>query len=249
VIRIAVVYPDLLGTYGDGGNGLILWRRAQWRGYEAELVQASSGSPLPDADLYCIGGGEDGPQVRAARSLIDEGTLSLRVGEGAAVLAVCAGFQIVGTSFPGADGAQHEGLSLLNVSTEKGEGARAVGELAADIMEEALVALTPFGLPTLSGFENHGGRTSLGDGVVPLARVVSGVGNGDSSSTEGAIAGRVIGTYLHGPVLARNPMLADRLLAWALEVDSLAPLDDTAAEDLRRERLSSLAPTGRRRRR
>ena len=80
-LRIAVVYPDLLGTYGDGGNGLILARRAEWRGLEAALLQATSDRPLPEADLYCLGGGEDGPQVRAARTLIDDGTLARRVAE------------------------------------------------------------------------------------------------------------------------------------------------------------------------
>ncbi len=104
-MRIAVVYPDLLGTYGDGGNGLILARRAQWRGIEAELLQAPSDAPLPEADIYCLGGGEDGPQVRAARSLIEDGVLRRRAAEGAVILAVCAGYQIVGQSFPGADGA------------------------------------------------------------------------------------------------------------------------------------------------
>src|SRR3984957_2551178 len=118
-LRIAVVYPDLLGTYGDGGNGLVLARRAEWRGYEVTLLQAASDNPLPEADLYCLGGGEDGPQVRAARSLIDDGMLVRRVAEGAVVLAVCAGFQIAGGTFPGAEGDPHEGLGLLPVTTAK----------------------------------------------------------------------------------------------------------------------------------
>ena len=108
-LRIAVIYPDLLGTYGDGGNGLILARRAEWRGREVELLQAESDAALPAADIYCLGGGEDGPQVRAARSLIDDGMLRRRVHDGAVVLAVCAGYQIVGTAFPGADGTSHDG--------------------------------------------------------------------------------------------------------------------------------------------
>ena len=95
-LRIAVVFPDLLGTYGDGGNGLILTRRAQWRGRDAELLQAPSDRPLPEADIYCLGGGEDGPQVRAAQALTEDGTLTRRASEGAVVLAVCAGFQVVG---------------------------------------------------------------------------------------------------------------------------------------------------------
>jgi lipid II isoglutaminyl synthase (glutamine-hydrolysing) len=235
-LRVAVVFPDLLGTYGDGGNGLILTRRAQWRGHQAELLQAPSDQPLPEADIYCLGGGEDGPQVRAARTLADDGMLSRRVGEGAVVLAVCAGFQVVGRRFPGADGEPHDGVGLLDIETTKGTGARAVGELVS----EAATDRGAPDLPTLTGFENHGGRTTLGDGVVPLARVTSGIGNGGGDGTEGAVSGRVVGTYLHGPVLARNPALADLLLGWALGIDVvLGPLDDAGAQSLRHERLAA----------
>jgi CobQ-like glutamine amidotransferase family enzyme len=135
-LRIVVVYPDLLGTYGDGGNGLILARRAQWRGVEVELAPAPSDAPLPEADIYCLGGGEDGPQVRAARSLVDDGTLARRVSAGAVVLAVCAGYQIVGQEFPGADGTPHEGVGLLDLVTLKGTGTRAVGEVVAQVSGE-----------------------------------------------------------------------------------------------------------------
>jgi CobQ-like glutamine amidotransferase family enzyme len=230
-LHIVVVYPDLLGTYGDGGNGSILARRAEWRGVEVELTQATSDAALPEADIYCLGGGEDGPQVRAARSLVDDGTLARRTGDGAVVLAVCAGYQIVGQSFPGADGTPHEGVGLLNLVTAKGVGRRAVGEVVAEVSGASL--------PTLTGFENHGGRTTLAPGATPLAQVRRGIGNGDGSATEGAIEGRVVGTYLHGPVLARNPALADLLLAWALQVDDLTPLDDSAPEALRQERLAA----------
>ncbi|HWE65249.1 MAG TPA: hypothetical protein VG298_01270 [Acidimicrobiales bacterium] len=241
-LRIAVVYPDLLGTYGDGGNGLILAKRAQWRGYPVQLLEAASDAPLPEADLYCLGGGEDGPQVRAARSLTEEGTLARRVADGAVVLAVCAGYQIVGASFPGADGALHAGVGLLDITTVKGEGPRAVGEVRADPFDLPDQAT----LPTLTGFENHGGVTALGAGAAPLAQVRVGVGNGDGSGTEGAVSGRVLGTYLHGPVLARNPALADLLLGWAIGTDALAPLDDSAEEALRLERLGTTAPRRRR---
>jgi len=230
-LRVAVVYPDLLGTYGDGGNGLILTRRAEWRGRDAVLLQAASDQALPEADIYCLGGGEDGPQVRAARSLIDDGTLVKRVAGGAVVLAVCAGFQVVGRSFPGADGDLHEGVGILDVETVKGTGPRAVGEVVAE--PEGIA-----GLPVLSGFENHGGLTALQDGTAALGRVTAGVGNGDGG--EGAVSGRVVGTYLHGPVLARNPALADLLLSWALGVETLEPLDDADADGLREERLGSV---------
>jgi lipid II isoglutaminyl synthase (glutamine-hydrolysing) len=234
-LRVAVVFPDLLGTYGDGGNGLILTQRAQWRGYDAQLLQATSDGPLPAADVYCLGGGEDGPQVRAARTLVEDGTLSRRVGEGAVVLAVCAGFQVVGRSFPGADGESHVGVGLLDIETVKGTGPRAVGEVVSEAAADS--GAPP--LPTLTGFENHGGRTTLGAGVVPLARVTTGVGNGGGDGTEGAVSGRIVGTYLHGPVLARNPALADLLLGWALPAAELGPIDDTAAEALREERLGA----------
>jgi hypothetical protein len=239
VLRVAVVFPDLLGTYGDGGNGLILARRAEWRGRDVELLQAASDAPVPEADLYCLGGGEDGPQVRAARTLIDDGTLAGRVAQGAVVLAVCAGFQVVGRTFPGADGVPHEGVGLLDVDTVKGAGPRAVGEVLADVVGVE-------GLPPLTGFENHGGVTTRSDGTRALGRVTTGTGNGDGDGSEGAVQGRVVGTYLHGPVLARNPALADLLLSWALDDEALAPLDDRAEESLRDERLGA---TGRRRRR
>ena len=182
-LRVVVVYPDLLGTYGDGGNGLILARRAEWRGRDVELLPAPSDRPLPEADLYCLGGGEDGPQVRAARTLIDDGTLAKRVADGAVVLAVCAGFQIVGRTFPGAAGDAHEGLGLLGIDTTKGTGPRAVGEVLVD----------PTGvehLPALTGFENHGGVTALAEGAVPLGRVTAGVGNGDGERGGGPGPGR-----------------------------------------------------------
>jgi CobQ-like glutamine amidotransferase family enzyme len=233
-LRVAVLFPELLGTYGDGGNGLVLARRAQWRGVDVELLQAVSDSPVPEADIYCLGGGEDGPQVRAARTLIDDGTLAHQVAGGAVVLAVCAGFQVVGRSFPGATGEAHEGVGLLDVETVKGAGPRAVGEVVAEPL--GLAGMPD--LPAFTGFENHGGVTALGQGTEALGRVTAGVGNGDGG--EGAVQGRVVGTYLHGPVLSRNPALADVLLSWALGETALAPLDDAAAESLREERLGSV---------
>ncbi len=130
-LRIVVVHPDLLGTYGDGGNGQVLAGRAVWRGMPVELIHALSDAPLPEgADVYCLGGGEDGPQVQSAERLRD-GALARAVEAGAVVLAVCAGYQVIGQSFPGADGRPHPGVGLLDVVTVKGPGRRAVGELAA----------------------------------------------------------------------------------------------------------------------
>ena len=242
-LDIVVVYPDLLGTYGDGGNGAILARRAAWRGIDATLVQATSDRPLPRGDLYCIGGGEDGPQVRAARNLVADGTLAAAVADGAAVLAVCAGYQLTGRAFPDASGRAVDGLGLLDVTTVKGRGRRAVGEVVADPLPSSPSPAGRAGLPVLTGFENHAGRTAVGAGASPLARVRHGIGNGDGpdggAATEGAWSGHVVGTYLHGPVLARNPALADLLLGWALGGDvALEPLDDREEEALRAERLS-----------
>ncbi|HEX3567774.1 MAG TPA: hypothetical protein VHU17_20595, partial [Acidimicrobiales bacterium] len=125
-LTVVVVFPDLLGTYGDGGNGLVLARRAAWRGIDVELVEATSDQPIPVGDIYCLGGGEDGPQVRASRTLIADGTLPRAVDNGAVVLGVCAGFQLLGRSFPDAAGGPHDGLGLLDVTTKKGTDLRAV---------------------------------------------------------------------------------------------------------------------------
>jgi len=247
-LRVCVVYPDLLGTYGDGGNGLILARRAAWRGVESELLQAPSDRPLPEADLYTIGGGEDGPQVRAATTLAEAGTLARRVAEGAVVLGVCAGFQLIGRSFPDASDRPHQGLGLLDLTTRKGTGPRAVGELVAAPRDDAPHTGAGAPLPRLTGFENHGGVSTVGSGSRPLARVERGVGNGGGDGTEGAWAGRVLGTYLHGPVLARNTALADLLLGWALARDGsaaeLEPLDDFEELALRAERLEAVDAPG-----
>jgi CobQ-like glutamine amidotransferase family enzyme len=234
-LHIVAVYPDLLGTYGDTGNAEILAKRASWRGFDTTLTLAPSSEPLPAADLYCLGGGEDGPQVLAAERLRADATLGSAARDGAVVFAVCAGFQIVGEQFPDASNVGHEGLGLLEITTRKGAAKRAVGELVAEV---AVAADGGLGLPALTGFENHGGVTTLGASVKPLGRVIHGVGNGGGDQSEGAFGGNVIGTYLHGPVLARNPALADLLLARALDVDALEPLDDSRELALRSERLA-----------
>jgi CobQ-like glutamine amidotransferase family enzyme len=241
-LTVVVIYPDLLGTYGDGGNGLVLARRAKWRGLDVSLVQAPSDRPVPRGDIYCIGGGEDGPQVRAASTLIADGTLTRAVEDGAVILGVCAGFQLLGREFPDAADRPHDGLGLLDVTTRKGTDLRAVGELVATVEPDAPRDPDGSALPALTGFENHGGVTTIGPGASPLARVITGVGNGGGDGTEGAWSGRVIGTYLHGPVLARNVALADLLLGWALvsrgERLPLVWLEDAEENALRAERLA-----------
>ena len=238
-LRVVAVHPDLLGTYGDVGNARILANRALWRGIEVELVLAGADEPLPSSgDIYCLGGGEDGPQVQSAAAL-REGSLARAVAGGAVVFAVCAGYQIIGEGFPGPTGELVAGVGLLDVSTVRGGGRRAVGELAVGVTG---LELPPDASP-LSGFENHGGRTILGAGTQPLGRVSAGVGNG--SGTDGARSGKVIGTYLHGPALARNPALADALLGLALG-RVLEPLPDEEEQALRRERLEALDHRSRR---
>lgn len=229
-VGIIDVHPDLLGTYGDGGNAVVLGKRLIWRGHDARVHRAYSAEPLPeDGDIYCLGGGEDGPQASSAAILAAEGRLARAVARGAVVLAVCAGFQIVGESFAGSDGSVRAGLGLLDVASVRGSGRRAVGELLSR-------AEAPLGL--LSGYENHAGVTRLGGGVRPLGRVLAGVGNGAGDRLEGAVSGRVVGTYLHGPVLARNPALADQLLSWV--VGELSPLEDLEVRRLRNERLAAV---------
>jgi CobQ-like glutamine amidotransferase family enzyme len=227
----------------------VLARRATWRGIDARVKQAYSGRNLPDADIYCIGGGEDGPQVRAATALRADGTLHRAVGRGAVVLGVCAGYQLLGRSFPDRDDRPHEGLGLLDVVTRKGTGTRAVGELLASSAPGGPRLSGGRPLPPLTGFENHGGITAVGSGSRAVATVDHGVGNGNGDGSEGAWSHKVFGTYLHGPVLARNTDLADLLLGWALSPTEapveLAPLDDTEELALRNERLGVVAASGR----
>jgi CobQ-like glutamine amidotransferase family enzyme len=228
-LRIVWIYPDLLSTYGDRGNMLILARRAALRGIDAETSEVRSDQAMPStADIYLIGGGEDGPQALAAQRLIADGGLHRAVNQGAAVLAVCAGYQLFGSSFF-AKGARCAGLDLLDITSDRGE-TRAVGEVRGDIDPR-------LGLPPLTGFENHGGRTHLGKSVASLARVTAGIGN--DGVTEGAWHGKILGTYAHGPALARNPGIADLLLRWAIGADSLGALDDTWPDRLRAERLAA----------
>ena len=160
-LRIAVVHPDLLGTYGDGGNGRVLACHAAWRGWPVELILARSDKPLPTADIYCLGGGEDWPQAEAA-DLLRGSVLESTVSSGAALLAVCAGFQIVGRSFPDADGKDRDGLGLLDVVTVKNPGKRLVGEVVADPVSASLGSVD---LALFTGFENHSGLTRLGPDV------------------------------------------------------------------------------------
>jgi hypothetical protein len=235
-LRLVWIYPDLLSTYGDRGNALVLERRAGLRGLPVETIEVNSDQRVPtDGHIYLMGGGEDLPQTLAARRLKADGGLHEAVNRGAVLFAVCAGYQMLGLEFGGADGEPVAGLGLLDIRSARAEP-RAVGEIVADVDPALRV-------PLLTGFENHQGHTRLGPRARPLSRIVTGVGNGDG--TEGAYAGRVLGTYLHGPALVRNPGLADLLLFWAVgQLPALPPGSEELALRLRDERLAAVSASG-----
>jgi lipid II isoglutaminyl synthase (glutamine-hydrolysing) len=231
-VRLVWVYPDLLSTYGDRGNLLVLERRARLRGFAVDSVAVHADQAVPrQGDIYLMGGGEDLPQVLAAGRLRADGGLAAVASAGAVIFAVCAGYQVIGAEFGGVDGEPVAGLEILDTRSGRGER-RGVGEIIADVDPE-------LGVPRLTGFENHQGVTTIGPDARPLARVTVGVGNGDG--TEGAYRGRVLGTYLHGPALVRNPGLADLLLGWvAGPLAPLDPADEQWARRLRDERLAAV---------
>jgi len=220
VTTICVLYPDLLGTYGDGGNGLALAERARRRGLDVELVNVTLNDEVPDAALYLLGGGEDGPQ-RLAADLLRTSSFASRVRDGANVLAVCAGLQILGTTFCVEGDDEYEGLGLVDVVTSRGER-RSVGELATRVGDQLLV-----------GFENHGGRTVL-NGAEALGTVLKGRGN--DGKLDGYHTKNIWATYAHGPVLAMNPWFCDEILSvvYGVELEPLASVADRLYEERRR---------------
>lgn len=221
-VRICHLYPDLMSIYGDRGNVITLAQRARWRGIAAEERALNAGDLLdPDwADLYFFGGGQDQGQDVVSKDLEGPNGDALRhaFAAGAAALTVCGGYQLFGHEYLPADGAPIPGLGVMDVTTRAGK-VRFVGNLLAE---------APQG--TLIGFENHSGYTYLGPKAKPLATVIVGHGNNGEDKGEGAVQGRLVGTYCHGSVLPKNPWLADMLLSWALERRhgpvTLAPLDD-----------------------
>jgi CobQ-like glutamine amidotransferase family enzyme len=233
-VRIGLVYPELLGTYGDRGNALVLAQRCHWRNQPADVVEIAAGAPIPDSlDVYLFGGGEDAPQAMAAAGMREaRANVERAQANGAVVFAVCAGFQNIGVSYTLPDGTVIEGMGLVDAATVAGSP-RLIGEAVVE---------PDAPLPQLTGFENHGGRTTLGAGVRPLGRVLAGGGNGDGSHVDGVLGDRLVATYLHGPVLPRNPALADHVLTWI--VGDLAPLDSVWEERLRAERLEAGTKTG-----
>ena len=226
VLKVATLFPELLGTYGDAGNGLVLVERARRRGIAASLVVTRLDEDVPEASIYLLGGGEDGPQ-RLACDLLAKSSFPQRVRDGAHVVAVCAGLQLLGNSFSVEGNDQYAGLGLIDAVTHRGIQ-RSVGELAVDVEGRLLV-----------GFENHGGRTTLGAGAEPLGTVVRGRGN--DGRFDGYRQNRLWATYAHGPVLAMNPWLADEVLG-AVTGALLEPLT-SVADLLYTQRCTVLSPS------
>jgi lipid II isoglutaminyl synthase (glutamine-hydrolysing) len=222
-LRVCALYPDLMNIYADRGNLLVLERRCAWRGIGFEIVASGLGEPLdPDAgDLFYIGGGQDREQALVSHDLAGKASaLREAVESGAAFLAVCGGYQLLGRYYRDVAGEEQPGIGLLPLHTIADEQ-RMIGDvlLTCDWAGESL-----------AGFENHAGRTILDEGAEPLGRVVAGFGNDGESGYEGARYKRAYGTYLHGPLLPRNPWFADHLLSEALAhaggETELAPLPD-----------------------
>ena len=229
LIRVGHLYPDYLNIYADRGNIAVLTRRAAWRGLELEVTALGLGDAVAPGghDLYYVGGGQDREQLLVAEDLVRKAeALHEAVRGGAAVLAVCGGYQLLGRGYRGFHGDDMPGIGLLPLETVAGERRR-----IGDVLIEC--ELEPGEKRTVAGFENHAGRTQLDPGAKPLGRVIAGFGNDGESGFEGCRAGRVIGTYLHGPLLPRNAWLADWLLEQALahrlgtvEAPRLEPLPD-----------------------
>ena len=228
-MRIVVghLYPDYLNIYADRGNIAVLARRAAWRGHELEVRTISVGDALisGEHDLLYVGGGQDREQALVARDLVQKAAgIFETVADGAALLAVCGGYQLLGRFYRDTSGDELPGIGLFPHETTAG-----TSRMIGDVLLEC--ELDPGVRRTLAGFENHAGRTRLDPGAQPLGRVVAGFGNDGESGWEGCRVGRAVGTYLHGPLLPRNPWFADWLIAQALarrlgDPPELAPLPD-----------------------
>jgi lipid II isoglutaminyl synthase (glutamine-hydrolysing) len=232
-VRVGHLYPDYLNIYADRGNIAVLSRRARLRGHELVVEAVGLGEDVvPGAhDLLYVGGGQDREQALIAPDLAAKGpAIREAVARGAALLAVCGGYQLLGRGYRGRDGSFMPGASIFPHETVAGDS-RMIG----DVLLEC--ELDPGSQRPLAGFENHAGRTMLDPGARPLGRVVFGFGNDGTSGYEGCVVERAVGTYLHGPLLPRNPWLADWLLAQALghagggEAPALPPLPDELEQE------------------
>jgi lipid II isoglutaminyl synthase (glutamine-hydrolysing) len=230
-LRVLSLYPEQMNIYADRGNILFLRRRCEWRGIGFGHAGAGPGEPVDPAahDLFYIGGGQDRDQRAVAEDMAATKGEALRtaVEDGAALLAVCGGYQLLGHRYRLGDD-DLPGLGLADLETVREPGPRLIGNFAveADLGD---------GPRLLAGFENHGGRTYLGPGAEPLGRVIKGNGNNGRDGLEGVRRLNMVGTYMHGPLLPKNAWLADHLIAAALERrygerPALEPLDDAVEE-------------------
>jgi CobQ-like glutamine amidotransferase family enzyme len=225
-IRVGHLYPEYLNIYADRGNIAVLSARARVRGHELDVQAIGMGDAVPTVDLFYVGGGQDREQELVAHDLAAKsGPLREAVEAGAAFLAVCGGYQLLGRSYRDVAGVELPGVGLLPLHTVAGER-RMIGDVLLDCAWAG---------ETLAGFENHAGRTILDEDAEPLGRVVSGFGNDGESGFEGCRYKRVYGTYLHGPLLPRNPWFADRLLEEALAHAGVEARLEPLPDELERE--------------
>jgi CobQ-like glutamine amidotransferase family enzyme len=253
-LTIGWLYPTLMSTYGDRGNVICIERRAQWRGYNVQvkpLDQDSSAADIQSVDLIVGGGAQDRQQEIVMRDLRGAKAAALRekLESGTPGVFTCGAPQLLGHYYEPGLGQRIEGLGLFDlVSVHPGVNARrCIGNLVIEVTAERLAqeleAITG-SKPYLIGFENHGGRTKLGN-VEPLGRVVYGLGNNGEDGTEGAFYRNAIATYSHGPLLPKNPFVADWMIQTALRQKyqqeiSLSPLDDELALQAREAMLKRL---------
>jgi len=233
-LRVCHLYPELMNIYGDRGNIIALAQRCRWRGYGVRVTHVSIGDGLdPDEhDLYFIGGGQDREQILVCEDLGRDKGEALRqaVEDGAAMLSICGGYQLLGNHFLTYTGEDLPGISLFDAGTVGGD-TRFIGNVAAESLLEGVEGI-------LVGFENHSGRTHLGPGCRPLGKVIRGYGNNGEDGHEGCVYRNAVGTYLHGSLLPKNPRLADWFILRALrrrhDIEALADLDDGLEEEAHR---------------